>query len=1439
MDNRQFFIGNAFMNRRYESCIVWLVAVLMCMPITHVRGQLNCDWTHYSAEEGLSQNAVMDMLQDQRGVMWLATWDGLNSFDGYNFRQYKTSVDSVPGLSNNRIDEIMADAAGRIWMRTYDNRAYVLNTVYNDLWPVMLKNNHAEEKNVTRMVAMPDSTVWLMSDAGAMKATVLPDNKGVETTLMMDGQIHEVMPDGKGNEWLLTDKGVYRYSRADKGNPVLQMTEEMKHAVAIKHGVAMTDGKVLWLMNVENGERKRALLPQPCQVTDVLLIGENSLLVVTRNEGLIIYDAVADKWNNVIKELPIKRSIEGCYVDKNNNVWIDQHLPGVVTRVELPTGKAQVIIMKVEEGATDDSYPKFSVMEDVMNQVWVHPYGGGMGRWNAGEQRLQPIEDLIVLSSGKLSNKLHSAYCDKQGNLWMCTHSKGLEKLSFKNNRDISMLQPAKTEGHGLLANEVRAICVVNTGDVWVGTKDGKVHLYDDQYRYKGFLGKNGDIISRGEPMKGVPYCIKQDSRGWIWIATKGDGLICLTQQQGNDWVAMRYKHNPADATSLCHNNVYSILEDRNGRIWVATYGAGIAMIDPDKPEMGFLNHRNGLENYPIKTCAKARHLSMDARGRIWIATTAGALRMELTETAAAPQTTFEHFYSDSKSKQGLTANDVHWIEHTPEGETYIATFGGGLNLMQPEGGPDGGMKVEQIGRQEGVASDILLAICPDRWGNLWMATENGISQLNIPMRAIMNFNRLAPQLRMTEAAIAQDKQGNILMGTSDGLLMFKPEKMRKSLYIPHVLWTELRIGNRNLKPDSCSVLKLKHNENNIHLQYAAVDFVNPHAVQYAYRLSGWEKQWNYVGNNRTATYTNLPPGEYNLEVRSTNADGMWTPNNRTLTLIVEQHPWRTPWAYAAYVLAVLCLMAGATWALTAIYRLRHKVLMEHSMSEMKLRFFTDVSHELRTPLTLIAGPIENILQNKQLDPVVKKQLQMVNGNTERMLRLVNQILDLRKLQNGKMTLNIQPIDLVPFVKNIMNHFQQEATNRKIEFWMQTETPQITLWADADKLEKIIYNLLANAFKFTPDGKMIGIEIGEDEQQITIAVKDEGVGIEPERKKSIFERFENKNSAGQTGTGIGLALVKELVQLHGATIDVESRMGQGSCFSIKINKRTPQELPTTEEEQATNLDQETIETNSPEQMTMLLVEDNAELRDFIKTIFQDEYQVLMAADGEQGLKKTTELLPDVILADVMMPCMDGLEMTRNIRRNPDTSHIPIVLLTAKTDMESKLKGLEYEADDYITKPFSTQYLKARITNLLERRKNLHAHFMDGKTAGQNIATQEETPQMTTHDKRFMDKLMELMEKNIDNGELVVDDLVKEMAVSRSVFFKKVKSLTGLAPVEFIKEVRINRAKQLIDQGEYTITQIAYMVGINDPRYFSKCFKQKIGMTPTEYRDSKK
>ena len=1087
--------------------------------------------------------------------------------------------------------------------------------------------------------------------------------------------------------------------------------------------------------------------------------------------------------------------------------------------------------------------------------------------------------------------------------MWLCTHSKGLEKVTFRNV-PFSMLTPVPHE-YESLSNEVRSVCEDKQGNLWVGLKDGMIRLYDSNRKFMGHLTGNGTISMTGTPMEGTAYFIMQDSKGIIWIATKGNGLVRAEQTSptGLSYKLTRYQHDSNDMYSLSDNNVYCVYEDHHGRIWAATFAGGINYISQgEHGETVFINHRNNLKGYPIDVCYKARFITSDNNGRLWVGTTTGAVAFD--ENFKKPEDIqFHHFSRVPNDTKSLSNNDVHWIIATQQKELYLATFGGGLNKLISIS-EDGHGEFKSYSVLDGLSSDVLLSIREDHKQNLWISTENGICKFVPSGERFENYDErsISFRVRFSEAASTLTSGGDMLFGTSNGLFMFSPDSIRKSSYVPPVVFSKLMVANEDVIPGEKSILKvdlddtqelvLSHDENIFSVQYAALDYTNPQNIQYAYILDGFEKQWTFADRQRSVTYTNLPKGDYIFRVRSTNSDGVWVDNERILNITILPSFWETPLAYVLYVCFVLLIIFVAVYILFTIYRLKHEVSVEQQISDIKLRFFTNISHELRTPLTLIAGPVEQVLKNDKLPADAREQLVVVERNTNRMLRLVNQILDFRKIQNKKMKMQVQQLNVVAFVRKIMDNFESVAEEHNIDFLFQTEKEALNLWVDADKFEKIVFNLLSNAFKYTPNGKMITVFIREDEGTVSVGVQDQGIGIAENKRKSLFVRFENlvdKNIFNQASSGIGLSLVKELVEMHKATISVDSRLGEGSCFKVDFLKGKEHYNSSVEfilEDSAAPLSMERIvdiansslqteaaiadapdlevsaakeeaEESSSKEL-MLLVEDNQELRSFLRSIFASTYRVVEASDGMEGWSKALKYLPDIIISDVMMPEKDGIEMTRELRADMTTSHIPIILLTAKMTIESKLEGLEYGADDYITKPFSATYLQARVENLLMQRKKLQNFYRDSLThvtvsetpvaqgetlAGHasaepdSVAAEEPVmPEMSPNDRKFMDKLVDLMEQNMDNGELVVDDLVRELAVSRSVFFKKLKTLTGLAPIEFIKEMRIKRAAQLIETGEFNMTQISYMVGINDPRYFSKCFKAQVGMTPTEYRE---
>ena len=1480
-----------------------LYLIIFLLAILPLSARKSSFFTHYSSEDGLSQNTVMSMLQDHKGNLWFSTWDGINRFNGYSFKPYKAGQDNFINLTNNRVDKMYEDKYGFLWLLTYDNRVHRFDPHAETFIQVPAAGDVGSNFNISTIDVLDNGNIWLLTENdGAIRIVTSPDDYNQLTSTVYSAKsglfpamkVYASHLDQKGNEWILTDNGLGMIPQGKENISTFFVETKERFSDPKQAFYSLDEGpNEIWFGSdrgrvwryLKDSDRFELLeLPTQSRISSINTITPEMLVIASKDDGFFIYDIPNRTHTHysptVYKDLA-EAPILSTYVDKAGEVWFEQEMPGGVVHFNPFTNTIKREQLKVEPTAADRSRPSFHIHEDVNGYLWVHPYAGGFSFYDREQSKLIPFYNELGSPDWRFSNKIHSSFSDKQGNLWISTHSKGLEKVTFRTIQ-FNMLTP-EVHDYESLTNEVRALTEDSKNNIWVGLKDGRLRVYDENHKYLGILTNEGKVGLTGQPMKGTVYDLKEDSKGNLWIATKGDGLICAQPIAGDglNYKLTRYRYNENDMYSLSSDNVYSIHEDNNGRIWVATFANGINYLSKDaNGQTIFVNHRNNLKGYPIDQCYKARFITSDNNGQIWVGTTAGAVAFD--ENFKTPESIDFHLYQRSADNpNSLSNNDVHWILSTSKNELYLATFGGGLNKLESVDGKDNAV-FKSYSVADGLPSDVLLSIREDGKNNLWISTENGISKFVPDMERFDNYDdrSITFRVRFSEAASMVASDGEMLFGASNGIFYFHPDSVNKSRFVPPIFLSKLTIVNQEVVPGENSVLKvglddtekltLSHKENIIGINYAALDYTNPQNIQYAYILDGFEQEWTLADKQRTAIYTNLPKGKYTFKVRSTNSDGVWVENTRFLPIEVLPSFWETPLAYLLYVLFVLIIIFLAVYFLFLIYRLKHEVSVEQQVSDIKLRFFTNISHELRTPLTLISGPVEHVLKNSDLPKDAREQLVVVERNTNRMLRLVNQILDFRKIQNKKMKMHVERVDILEFIRKVMGNFEALAEEHHIDFLFETEKEDLYLWADTDKLEKIIFNLLSNAFKYTPNGKLIRVFVREDEKTISIGVQDQGIGIAENRKKSLFVRFENlvdKNlfNHSQASTGIGLSLVKELVEMHHATINVDSKLGEGSSFEIDFLKGRDHYDDSVEfilddaelmdgmpmiadvvPESVDGLIQEGITEDDTHKQVMLLVEDNQELRVFLRAVFGSSYRVVEAKDGMEGWSKALKFVPDIIISDVMMPEKDGIELVKELRADMTTSHIPVVLLTAKTSIESKLEGLEYGADDYITKPFSATYLKARVENLLGQRRKLQHLYRDSlmgsaailpHTDEEILEEQEKLPDMSPNDRRFMDKLVELMESNMDNGDLVVDDLVREIAVSRSVFFKKLKTITGLAPIEFIKEMRINRAVQLIETGEYNMTQISYMVGINDPRYFSKCFKAKLGKTPTEYRES--
>jgi signal transduction histidine kinase/DNA-binding response OmpR family regulator/ligand-binding sensor domain-containing protein len=1440
--------------------------------------------------------------------MWFGSWGGLHKFDGYSFKIYKADTGNDTGLGHNRINSIAEDKYGYLWLLSYDDKAHR----FDSSTETFLNVSYTEENNnvkISSIRVLPNGVVWLPTDnQGAIRVTTDSISHTIKTAyyselsdFMPAHTIKHIFLDSNDNEWILGNNGLGVF-RSGKETPEIFFAEKEKSSDSYQGFYSACENVDEICFSSDNGrvwkyqkaDNRFILLQMPVmsRVVAVHYATPSELFIATSTDGFFMYRMDTGESRHYspgkykeFSDMPVL----SVHKDKSSEMWFEQEVLGKILHFNPFSDVLKLESLHVEPASAHRALPAFHVHEDSNGYTWVHPYGGGFSFFDREKNRLVPFFNDPTSDDWRFSNKIHSACSDVQGNLWVCTHSKGLEKISFHNS-PFSIKALVKASTHESLSNEVRALYEDSEHNLWVGLKDGHVRIYDHAGKYKGYLRNDGQVSVSGDPVKGVVYAIMQDKEGNLWLGTKGNGLICATKR-GDSYELVRYNFKPDDIYSLSDDNIYSVHQDNNGRIWIATFGHGINYIEKrGNGTLRFINHRNNLKNYPMDRCYRARFITSDDSGRIWVGTTMGVLTFN-ADFNNPDDIVFEHYMHKEGEINSLSNNDVLWITVTEDKDVYLATFGGGLNRFIPSFDKSMPSLFESFTKENGLSSDMLLSMQEDGNKNLWICTENGISRFSMLTGQFENYDRkiLNFQTRFNEAAVVRRYNNRFLFGASDGLLSFIPDSVRKNDYVPAIVFTRLQVRGETIVPGDDGIIRnvindvqrltLSHKENVFSLQYSALDMANPEHIKYAYMLEGFEDNWSYVEGQRVATYTNLPKGNYLFKVKSTNGDGVWVDNVRTLPILILPSFWETPLAYVLYVLAILLIIFTAVYILFTIFRLKHKVSLEKQISDIKLRFFTDISHELRTPLTLINGPIEHVLKDKELPDKVREQLETVQRNSDRMLNLVNQILDFRKIQNKRMKLLISRVDAVALIRKTMKNFELLAVEKNIDFVFETESESAYLWLDEDKFDKILFNLLSNAFKYTKNGKMIKVFLLNEEKICTIGVQDQGIGIAEDKKESIFIRFENsvdKNLFDLNSTGIGLSLVKELTEMHHAKIDFESKLGEGSAFSIEFLKgcehydknteylpadsenTVPEERPGVNDREirlAGPYDKGTVyrsrdvddDPDKKEKELMLLIEDNDDLRHFLKTIFSDTFSVIEASDGEEGLAKAIRFVPDIIISDIMMSGKDGLEVTKELRASFDTSHIPVVLLTAKSTMDDKLAGLEYGADDYITKPFSSAYLKARVENLLIRRRKLrelyYASLMNNSSESDLIAEKEgtgspevEEQPVSPKDRKFMDKLMELMEKNMDNSELMVEDLAKELAMSRSVFFKKLKALTGLAPIEFIREIRIKRAAGLIRTNEYTITQVSEIVGINDSRYFSKCFKRVYGMTPTAYKE---
>ena len=1415
--------------------------------------------TYFSAKNGVEDGLVNDMIQDHKGLLWFATWNGLYRFDGYNFQNYKSNTEDQEGLTNNRLLEISEDKHGCIWVLCYDSTAYRFNPGSEIFDPIPKTSS----VNFQSIQVLSNGVTWLLyTDGSAIRAYTHPvdlsltfDIYSGKDNILPSGKIQSVYLDSTEQEWILTDNGLYllkdgQLSVILPGTP--HTDSRASFYTVAQQGDRLIFGSDDGKIYTYSLSRKTIHVEQLKTSASVISIQHDAgkTLYITDKDGLFMNNPTDYSYRHfTLNHLTGRKdkTIESVAITSNHLLWIT-HPGSGVTLFDIQQLEFREFITKDEVKRPLCTETGFFAIEDPNNVLWIHPKGGGLSYYDPQHKALIPFNTTDQPVKWKSNDRCFSALSDKQGNLWMSTQLNRLQRVTFIP--DKFHFHIPSPEDPDLPENEIRALYTDHKGRIWTGSRDLNVSVYDSLFnRLHSFTA-------------GKVYAIMQDSDSAFWISTKGEGLIRVVETASNHFRTEQYMHTPNSHHTISNNNIYYTFQDSKKRLWVATYGGGLNLIErqPDG-SLHFINHQNRLKNYPIQRFYKVRHITEDIEGNIWVSTTAGILRFNVN--FREPETiVFDQISKSQGDVNSLSNNDVHMIKCTTKGRIYAVTYGGGLNeIITTE---QGGYKCEAFTQKDGLISDIIYAVEEDHEGNLWLATGAGLVKYVSAQEQIQYpSEHIAFNIHFSEGIGSMDKN-RILFGTNRGIFYFTPEKINKTDFIPQIFFSSIWVNNEELTPkdtpgilstsiDNSQQVTLPPNNHSLRIIFSALDMTNTEYTHYAYMLRGFDNTYRHTDQGHEANYTNLPPGKYIFSVKSTNSEGVWVDNERTLAIEVLPTFSETPVASFLLFLLILIVALVIMYIYTVFFRMKQKVKNEEYLAQLKLNFFTDVSHELRTPLTLITGPLDFILNTETLPDKLRESLSMVRKNSERMQRLVGQILDFSKIQDQKMKLRVQHTDIVHFTQGVVQHFIGLAEERHITLRFTSEPSDCYLWIDEDKMEKVIFNLLSNAFKYTPDHKRIQVDITETQHTVSIKIMDQGVGIPKEKQESIFNRFENfiqKKPNNSASSGIGLSLAKELTEMHQGRISVESKIGEGSAFTIILLKGKEHYPDNTEYIVGDLRDGNTIESINPSViippeeeandipgnengLRMLIVEDNQELRTFIKQVFQGKYHITEARDGSEGLQKAFDTLPDIIITDIMMPVKDGIQMLQELRNDERTSHIPAIALTAKSDMDSILIGIQTGADDYITKPFSIHYLQSKVDYLLAQRKKLQVFYCQNKVED-TTTKEEQASQLSEKDRAFLSRLSKVMEEQMNNPDLNVEAVVDHFNLSRTIFFHKLKSLTGLSPILYIRDVRMRRAAELIREQQYTMAEIAYMVGYNDPHYFSKSFKAFWGMTATEY-----
>ncbi len=1355
---------------------------------------------HYSSDDGLPHNSICDIHQDGRGYLWLCTWYGLSRYDGNGFVNYTMQPGDYSNLSHNRILSVEEDAAGYLWVTTYDYHLYRFDVNLEEFVSVPgdLEDFPVSGMQVSDIMPDRSGNVWVsINGAGLMK--VRPDLSYEHYFSSIGKDISSIYEDSEGSVYVVSELGI---SMVRDGKVSLLSRNSDVVAFEEKNGVLyFACADQLIALDMETREQVKVDFAS-------LGVSEATAMVMTGGSGWIYVgfkdNAVATLDPETLR-LTLHKNDMGrvryLFPDPEGLLWIATERTGIYS-----FNDSTDTFRHYEHSNNVMSYyvDTLARVEDRGGRLWIKMNNYGFGYYDRSNDEIVPLNNVKEQEDCRFMNGVACYDIDDSGVLWMSTVGRGLERVTVISPK-IDVIVPPTRSDDEMSSSEVRAMTKDSNGYVWVATKSRELYRYSpDMSSCRRFPdAKTGDV--------GVIYSIFEDDRGNIWLGTKGDGLIRM-KPDGKDYRATRFTRDGQKPDALSSNNIYSIEQDKDGRIWIGTYGGALSMLpDPDGDK--FITVRNNFPDYPQEIGDRVRYLHCMPDGQMLVATVGGLIIF--TPNDNPELTEFKLIQKIPGDRNSLGNNDIIHIFTDSKDNTWLCTFGGGLNRLYFENGEP---RFEIVSTEEGLASNIVHSAVEDSNGVIWIATEAGLSAYDPQTSNVRNYNTYdgVGSAAYSEATCLALDDGTILFGTYDNVYRINPALFAGGSTSSRIVISGLSVDGRRTPFDD--VIVIPHDCSFFRIDFASLDFSERGEKSFMYMLEGYDKSWiSSAGTNRV-TYSRIPPGNYTFIVK----------DYVSIPVRVKPSIWNSIYAKIIYVLLVLALIFIVARILLTSFKIRSNAKLEQGLSDIKMRFFTNVSHELRTPLTLIIGGIDEISKNTEDGSQQEYSVNIVKKNAKRMLTLVNQLLDTRSLVDGQMRLNVSMFDVVKLVQGVYDDFRDMSVERQMEMRIIKSVDSLMVWGDSIRLEALVYNLLSNAFKYTSDGGKleVGVLYREGDNEFRIMVKDNGIGIAKENQKAIFEPFTKGSTTafrGMASSGIGLSFCKEIAEIHGGEIYVESEKGVGSKFFVRLPVGCEQQS------EAYGVSKYKVEPTCPEDARkVLVVEDNAELRVYIYNNLSAQYDVRDAGNGREALQVIEEgWMPDIVITDLMMPEMDGMELIETLRNDFSTSHIPIVMITAKHEDDTHVRAMKYGADGYIAKPFSMELLKAGIDNIFERRKEVI------KKPGKVEISPEEIV-ITDRDEQLIKKVMTWLEENVADPDVTVEQLATYVGMGRTSMYNKVKGLTGKSPVELIQDFRMEKAKFYLKSGQYSVSETSYKVGFSDPGYFSRCFKKHYGMSPADY-----